>query len=810
MTTNNVAINGAMSYVPNPATVEETVVEVGGISAESDSSGLLMNLVPKEGGNSFRFMADATYTNEDLQSDNFTEELRARGLTASNKVLHMYDVNVTEGGPVKRDRLWFFVAARASGSQNEVAGIYFNKTRGTPFYTPDLERPAYRKEWLKSFAGRLTWQVSQRNKVNVFADTQSYQVRGWSGVGNEAPEAFTGWQFWPVGLYQATWSSPRSDRLLLDAGVSLTKNGFPFTREEITDHFGFEVAPTDISILDASTGLRYNAKDRYYYKNQQDRYAGRFSMSYVTGSHAFRAGFQSQTLIFNQDYVVNDSLQYTFLRGVPTQIAQWAQPLLYQVRTRADLGLYAQDKWTIRRLTVNYGLRFEYLNGYVPETNLPAGRFVGARNLPAVHGLPEWTDLNPRVGASYDLFGTGRTALKASVGRYVGKMATTIGVLGHPLSTSVNSVNRTWNDANSNYLPDCDLQNFSSNGECGAISNVNFGANNPNAQQYDDDLLRGFGNRDYFWDLTTEVQHQLTSRMSVTAGYYRNWTTHFDPSGGAIVGGVLGTGVADNLAVTPADFDPYCITAPSDPRLPGGGGYQVCGLYDVVPAKFGQGQIVVRRPSHYGDGASRKSDFFTVSINARLESGVDYGASVDTGRSVDDKCFVVDSPAGATYDFTSPTTPTYCRVVTPFSAQTQFKAYANYGLPLGFFVSGVFQNQAGIARLATYAATNAEIAPSLGRNLAACGTRVPCAATTNLPLIAPQTQFEPRRNLLDLRVSKQFALGGQRRLRANFDIYNVLNDSSVLSVNNTYGAAWLRPLRILYGRLIQVGGQVSF
>ena len=107
--------------------------------------------------------------------------------------------------------------ARASGSRNEVAGIYFNKTRGTPFYTPDLDRPAYRKEWLKSVAGRLTWQASQRNKVNLFADTQSYQVRGWSGVLNEAPEAFTGWQFWPVGLYQATWSSPRSDRLLLDA-----------------------------------------------------------------------------------------------------------------------------------------------------------------------------------------------------------------------------------------------------------------------------------------------------------------------------------------------------------------------------------------------------------------------------------------------------------------------------------------------------------------------------------------------------------------------------------------------------------------
>jgi len=231
----------------------------------------------------------------------------------------------------------------------------------------------------------------------------------------------------------------------------------------------------------------------------------------------------------------------------------------------------------------------------------------------------------------------------------------------------------------------------------------------------------------------------------------------------------------------------------------------------ILVSQLPVARAVVRRPSHYGNGASRTSDFFTVALNLRLDRGMEYGASVDTGRSVDDKCFVVDSPAQATYDLlTNPTIPTYCHVVTPFSAQTQIKVFGNYRLPLGFFVSGVYQNQAGIARLATYSATNAEITPSLGRSLAACGTRVPCAATTLVPLIEPQTQFEPRRNLFDLRISKLFSLGGARSVRANFDIYNLLNDSSVLTLNNTYGAAWLRPLAILNARLIQFGGQLSF
>lgn len=139
------------------------------------------------------------------------------------------------------------------------------------------------------------------------------------------------------------------------------------------------------------------------------------------------------------------------------------------------------------------------------------------------------------------------------------------------------------------------------------------------------------------------MQHQLTPRLSVTAGNYRNWSTHFDSTGGALVGGQLGSGVADNLAVTPGDFEPYCVTAPRDPRLLGGAGYQVCGLSDVVPAKFGLGQRVVRRPSNYGNGQSRTSDFVTFSVNGRVANGVEYGASLDTGRSVDDKCFVVDS-----------------------------------------------------------------------------------------------------------------------------------------------------------------------
>src|SRR2546428_761090 len=108
---------GATAYVINPATVEEMVVGTGGVSAESEASGIMMNMIPKEGGNTYRASISGFYTNDHLQSNNLTDDLRARGLTAPNRVLRLYDVNVTVGGPVKTDRLWFFTASRLAGNK---------------------------------------------------------------------------------------------------------------------------------------------------------------------------------------------------------------------------------------------------------------------------------------------------------------------------------------------------------------------------------------------------------------------------------------------------------------------------------------------------------------------------------------------------------------------------------------------------------------------------------------------------------------------------------------------------------------------
>src|SRR5262249_23466458 len=224
----------------------------------------------------------------------------------------------------------------------------------------------------------------------------------------------------------------------------------------------------------------------------------------------------------------------------------------------------------------------------------------------------------------------------------------------------------------------------------------------------------------------------------ITGGYYRNWFGNFL--------------VTDNTLVPPADYDPYCVTAPSDSRLPNGGGYQVCGLHDIKPEKFGQVNSVVTQSNNFGH-QRLVNDFFAVSLNARLGSNLQFGGGVDTGRTVNDLCYNVDSPGAAAGnvpaiysafsaavqlpgDAITINGQRACRVVTPFAGQTQVKAFGTYVLPKDVVVSVIWQNTSGQPIVASYAAATAIIAPSLGRMLAG-GAR-----TATVPLIVPQTEFE--------------------------------------------------------------------
>jgi hypothetical protein len=798
-------MTGNTGYQLNTALVQEMTLQSSGISAEGNAEGILMNMIPKEGGNTFSGSLSGLYTNDRLAGNNLTDELRSRGLDTVNEPLKIYDASFALGGPIKRDRVWFFTAHREWGNAHQMAGFFWNKTQGTPVYTPDRDRPATRNQWFESHAARVTWQATQKHKFNFFADVQDAcicrtgtTVAG-SGVGL-APEGTLAYHFRPTGFFQGSWSAPLTSKLLIDASFAATINHWPQFRSP-------GVEPHHISILEQSTGVRYNARETYDDPNVQDRYAERFSVSYVTGSHAMKFGVQDEQGIlkaFRQSSTGNVS--YTFNNGLPISLTQYATPYELQNRFKHDMGIYAQDQWAINRLTLNLGVRFDYFYGYVPAQHVPAtpNGWLPERNYPQIDGVPSWTDLSPRVGAAYDLFGDGRTALKLSVGRYVSKTVVEIANANNPIVASVNQVARSWTDANGNFIPDCDLASRAGNGECGPLQNQNFGSPVVTTR-FSDDVLKGFGVRPYNWDIGAEVQRQFGPSISATAGYYRNWYGNFR--------------VTDNLAVTPDDYAAYCVTSPGDARLPGGGGHQICGLYDVDPTKFGQVNNLVRPAKDFGT-QTQSSNFFTFAVEARLAPGVRFGGGIDTGRTLTDVCFNVDSPgAVAVGGVTSlpgistapvPHTATTidgektCRVTTPFSANTQVKLNGSYAFPGEVFVSAVYQNLPGAVTLADYAAPTASIASSLGRQLAG-GAR-----TATVPLLSPQTEFEARTTRLDLRVAKTVRVGQRVRIQGNVDLYNALNSGSVLALTNVYGARWLVPTLVLEPRILQFSAQVNF
>jgi hypothetical protein len=464
-----------------------------------------------------------------------------------------------------------------------------------------------------------------------------------------------------------------------------------------------------------------------------------------------------------------------------------------------DLGIFAQDQWSLKRLSLNLGIRFDYWRGYIPAQTIPATYLLPERRFDIVDNTPSFKDINPRLGVAYDLFGNGRTAVKMSLGRYNDLSGLFYTQVADPAQTSIRSTTRSWTDRNGNFVPDCDLKNFSANGECGAIANSNFGKLNPNAVRFDPEVTRGWGNRPYTWDIASEIQHQLIPGLSVSGGYYYNWDGNIR--------------ALQNTLLRPSDFDTYCITTPVDSRLPGGGGQRECGLYDVTPTKFGQSSLVwknSRTLDPAGNGSTRTSHFINASVDGRFKGGYRVGGGVDLGRSIWDTCFLVDNPQQTTIVYVTANVgqravdQRYCHEVQSWIANLQVKLNGTVPLPYGSTVSLTFQNVAGPDIRADYTATSAEIAPSLGRALAGN------VRTVTLPIIAPYTQFENRRSQLDVRFGKSFKFGGNRRLQANVDLYNLFNANTVLARTDTYGPRWNQPTNILPSRMVQLGATLTF
>jgi hypothetical protein len=786
---------------PSPSGVQEFTIDYSGLSIEQPEGGVRINFIPKDGGNLYRGVLFTSFAHHSLQSENFSDDLRSRGLRYGNPIDRNWDVNPGFGGPLRRDKLWFYGSIRSNGAWNVVPGMFYNANTNNPeawTYAPDTSKPIVRPYSYLSESARVTWQATPRNKVAVTYQYQNFCQCENSVSATRAPEAGIERRWPTMHSTVAEWSAPVTSRLLFEAVTLYSQQKWSHNPQwQHRPAFGQTgINAAMISVTDiggAIPGLQYRAAPTYLYGGNAF-FNYRASVSYITGAHALKAGINGGDGRNgpNGTYELQP-VSYTFNNLVPLSLTERADFFT----TESDYhepGIYVQDRWTMRRLTLNYGLRGDwYINGFPEQSLGPTALFPNRQvTFPKMSNL-HWFDLSPRIGAAYDVRGNGQTAVKVGLNRYLQGQPLGVAESVNPVNTLVTNTSRSWSDGNGNYVADCDLTDPARNGECGPMANSLFGQMGAGAVA-DPALLRGFDRRPYNWEFSSSIQQQLMPRISVEVGYFRRWYGNFQ--------------VAQNLTVHPigsdptANFTPYSITAPADPRLPGGGGGVIDGLYDLNPASFGlPSNYLLERSDNVGKQIQHWNGI-DASVNVRMREKLTLQGGVSTGRTTTDNCAVasqigttaVGSALGgfnaSNSDFPS---TLYCHVESPFL--TQVKMLGTYVVPrIDVMVAGTFQSVAGPSISAVYNAPFSAYSPSLGRIIAGGNAN----STVAVNLIAPNTVFGDRLNQLDLRFSK-IVRAGRTRASVGVDLYNTLNASTPLSYNSSY-AAFMVPTSIVTPR----------
>ncbi len=531
--------------VVNVAGSQEIVTSTSGGLGEAETAGVVLNVVPRDGGNTFSGTFEFSGANSGMQGSNYTQALKDAGLRSPSELIKVWEVNPMGGGRIVRDKLWFYLTYRESYAENTTPGMFFNKNGGDPtkwLVDLDTARPAFNDTRVRNFIGRITWQASPRNKFN-FTNSEQYSSSNRTGGGSatRTPEAQGLNLYTPGHTRTFTWTSPLTSRMLLEAGWGSYLANYANDAPRIDGQHNPEL----ISVLE-QTGIASAAIPGSVYNGGIPNLTYRFdnplgggfqhhqigtlanlkaSITYVTGAHNMRFGYQGGFSNPSQSYYnFTPFIQYRFNGGVPNQLNQTAvfgptsEPAVEFVRNLVPTSLYAQDQWTTGRLTLQGGVRYDYILSSYPDAGvggpeyplMPTRIFYPARSTEGVH----WHDVSPRIGAAYDVFGNGRTAVKVNLGKYMQALTASNSDMDlNPLIRVNLSTTRTWSDRsglgiNGDYVPQCDLLNPAANGECGAMDNQNFGKEFF-TRTFDPNFINGFGKRPY---------NSGTRRISATGG----------------------------------------------------------------------------------------------------------------------------------------------------------------------------------------------------------------------------------------------------------------------------------------------------
>ena len=748
----------------NEATFQEMAYTVSGGTAENQAAGVSVNMIPRTGGNTYSYEFLGTYANDKFQGSNVDDALRARGFNpVAGGLQKLWDANGNVGGPIKRDRLWFFASARNWGFTENVPGVFW--LQSNPLVVPANAEQATDPTTLKSYDGRVTTQLGQTRLTGSY----SYGPRWRQEFGIEnrggTPESFAQYPN-KASVTQVKMTSTLTSHLLFEAGFSRIWWWALLEAQErtrlATCFVAFAQCPAgtdygDIRKRDLTLGWNYNAPTTFGAEYASPRNSSMASLSYVSGAHNTKIG-----LVYDTGYrtittpMNNGGLQQQYRLGVPDSVVLQTVPAVQDTSIDREISVYIQDAWTLGRMTLNPGLRFEHIKGSVRDQTAPAGRFLPLRVFTQADyvNVPSFSDVSPRFGIAYDLFGKGKTALKANFGKYVQSFSSNLGDDYNPMGGG--SDTRTWRDLNGD--------DIAQENELGPSTNLNFGKP-ASVTRPDPAGLK----RPYQLLYSAGLQQELLPGLSGSVNYYyRKYYNDF---------------WVDNVVTTAADYSPIVI---ADPRANG----QTITVYSIAQAKLG----VIDNVRYNSTENGREYQGLDLSFNARLRNGTQLQGGVTTGKLHEHLCQVDD-----------PNLLRYCDATYPFL--NQFKLSGTYPLPYGFRLSGLYQSLPGVqsARDGGNVGKDVNETYSVGRAIAPGLNQT----TVNVRLNEPGSVFLDRVNQVDFAISRDFQVG-RSRVRPQIDIFNALNNNAITQVNTAYGPSLLQPQSVLNPRLARFNVRITF
>ncbi|HET9702392.1 MAG TPA: TonB-dependent receptor [Vicinamibacterales bacterium] len=807
--TNGLMGDGAVQAYHNESMTQEAVYQTAGGNAETLTGGVNMNLIPKDGGNMFRGGFKGFKSPESWQGDNFTQDLKDMGVTGVDKISNFYEFNIEQGGPIIKNKLWFFGAFRKARYDRPIANTF-----AIPPGTPNISQAfaacqrnadscdqGVSDEKMDNPVVRMTWQMSERNKLAFYMD-RALRLRGHAmGALTDATTASVIWNTPTFATGSVKYTSTLSSKLLFEAGFSGNRERYDnLYQPGILADRNTEAWYRNVRKNDTSTGLLWNASGAQL-GNYPDRYNLQGAMSYVTGSHNVKVGGSWQWGKYIRYNNANADLYQTYNNGLATQVTVLNTPLRVGEDLDGNIGFYAQDTWTMDRLTLNYGLRFDYNKQTIRGQEAQVGRFANSPAYDSFQAVPTWKDFSPRVSIVYDLSGTGKTAIRAGLNKFVTAQTTGFSQLYNP--TAIATQTLPWTDVNGDDI---------AQGERGCpgyptvgceINFVNLPANFGvrSLATADENLARP-----YSLPMNVGISHEVMGGLSVAAEYYRISFKNLT--------------VRQNSLLNADSYNQFQVVSPLDGS--------VIPVWVIKPEFRGR----VANVDSTSDDMKRTYNGVDINFNARMPQGIRAFGGFNLERTINDTCVAALS---------DPNKSLYCNQAdSGIPWQKQFKATLVYPTPwYGIQVSLAYQNLNGyltgtaaqaygpftagtgfdrpngqgtywqITSATRYAANctgpcvaNGLVLPELGP----AGV-----ANVQVPLVAPETEYTPRINQVDLSFSKR-ATFGAFNVTPKIDFFNLLNSDDYSSVSTVqYGAAaYNRPSVILQGRIIRIGVDVNW